>query len=233
MRISTSIIITLCNFIGFNCFGQQNTPRAPSAAVYNYSKYADTPPDLFTGAMSEQIPLDSVSAGPLSHSVGLNYYFAGHRPSDLSSTVGLGFQLMAGGAITRQVLGRVNFGARGWNNEGAQINNGLTSSEQHDIVDDKLDSQADIYSVSVGGLNIKFAMDHLGEFHTIPRSDLDISYYTKSYFYFGATRYYNYFLLLDTQGNKYYFGDKFEGINLEHSTYTERTFYEDENYISV
>jgi len=205
-RISTVV----CFMIGYSyiVIGQ---PSTPSAAVYNYAQYAETPPNLYTGAISESIPVGAVTAGPLSHNVGINYYFAGHRPSEISSCIGLGFQLQAGGAITRQVLGLNDFSENGWYNKGAQVNDGLTSNEIDDIVDGRLDPQSDVYALHVGALNIKFAMDHLGQFHTIPRSDLEITLERDTYLETVPNsvpfeRTFSFFVIKDTQGNRYSFG---------------------------
>jgi hypothetical protein len=233
MKIANFLLTGLFNFFILLSFGQPNTPTTPSAAVYNYSKYADTPPNLYTGAVSEQIPIGSVSAGPLNHSVGIGYYFAGHRPSDLSSPVGLGFSLSGGGAITRQVLGLDDFDANGWNNKGSQVNNGLTLDEMDDVAEGLLDSQADIYSLNVGSISIKFAMDHMGLIHTIPRSDLKISYETYNYTDINlGPRTYNYFLLTDTEGMRYYFGDRRDDI-LNVTAFRETTSFTDNLFTSV
>jgi len=212
-RLTISRWIWTCMSMGIvtSIAGQPpQLPTTPSAVVYNYSKYAEVAPNLYTGAVSEQIPLGSVSAGPLSQAVSLSYYFNGHRPSDLSSAVGLGWTLNAGGVITRQVLALDDFDEYGWLETGDQVQGtivfGATLYGAYRL--GHLDPQADVYSLQVGGLNVKFAMDYMGHCHTIPRSDLEIEYITDNASVAGTTVEFNYFLLTDTEGRRYYFGQE-------------------------
>jgi len=219
-----------------NILSQPALPTAPSAAVYNFSKYAHVAPNLHTGAISESIPLGAVSAGPLQQSVSLSYYFAGHRPSDLSSPVGLGFHLLAGGAITRQVLALDDFDEYGWLNTGSDVQGlvlGLLPPQYDDYVDEELDPQADVYSLQVGGLNIKFAMDHNGIIHTIPRSDLDIQLITGTYTPPMEDEPIKYFLFTDTQGNRYFFGEHYDDVSTVYTDNREETTFDDESHISA
>lgn len=220
------ILLLLVCLYSLSLFAQPSGPAAPSADVYNYSKYADVPPNLFTGAISESIPFGTVSAGPLSHQIGISYYFAGHRPTDIASPVGLGWNLIGGGAITRQVMGVDDFkDGQGWLDTGtdAQV---LNAFEKEDAANGIFDTQSDIYSINVGGMNAKFVFDHNGNCHTIPRSDLKVEYVTGT---FGslAIEYY-YFLVIDNAGNKYYFGD-----DANFSYHNERTKFNGQEYTSA
>lgn len=203
----------------FEVSAQPEIPSAPSAAVYNYSKYADVAPNMYTGAMSENIPLGSVSAGPLQQAISLNYYFAGHRPSDLSGPEGLGFHLMAGGAITRQIRGLDDLGDNGWLETGIQVQSlpvgtGMSGAQVQSYINGNLDPESDVYSLQAGGLSIKFAMDHMGFCHTVPRSDIKIKLDSFYQTIGQVTLMHRRFKMTDTQGNKYYFGQYLDGSTL-------------------
>lgn len=184
---------------------QVATPTTPSADVYNYSKYADVPPNLFTGAITESIPFGSVASGPLTHDIGLSYYFSGQRSTDISSPVGLGWNMVGGGAVTRQIMGLDDFDEdNGWL-ERADDAQWLSTSEEQEAGDGTLDTQSDIYSINVGGLSAKFVFDKEGNCVTIPRSDITVTYHKSDIP--GVTNVVNqYFLVTDADGVVYKFG---------------------------
>lgn len=227
----TLITATILSLQAVLLFAQPENPNTPSAAVYNYSKYADVAPNMYSGAISEQIPFGSVSAGPLSTGIGLSYYFAGHRPSDISSTAGLGWHLMAGGAITRRIVGMDDFDEFGWLSTGKTIQNesSLSISQINNVADQKLDPQGDIYSIQAGALNIKFAIDHDSICYTVPRSDIKIKLVKGS----RPAGPYTYFIVTDTQGNKYYFGEEYNPSTQTYFDNFERTVFDGKSHVSA
>jgi len=78
-------------------------PPTPEAAALG--QYLDTPIDYVTGTPSITVPIHTVEEGSLSATVGVSYHASGIKASQLASRVGLGFTLVAGGMVTRQVQG--------------------------------------------------------------------------------------------------------------------------------
>ena len=117
-----------------------------------------------------------------------------------------------------------DFDQYGWLNTGDEVQglfDGLSDDQFDDFFDEKIDSQSDVFSLQVGSLNIKFAMDHNGICHTIPRSDLEITYIENIDF----DNPFLYFLLKDTNGNRYYFGQQInEATNFVTSNWESTTF---------
>ena len=73
----------------------------PSPTAYELGKYGQIPVGLFTGTPNVNIPLYNYSAGKLSLPLSLSYNSNGIKVDQLSSNVGLGWSLNAGGVITR------------------------------------------------------------------------------------------------------------------------------------
>jgi len=80
------------------------TPVSPEAA--SIARYGQVPVGLFTGTAQVSVPIYTFTSGALSIPVSLDYSSNGIRVDEYSSSVGLGWNLSAGGAITRSVYGK-------------------------------------------------------------------------------------------------------------------------------
>lgn len=78
-------------------------PSSPQAA--SLFKYVETPVSYFTGLPNINIPLHEISEGGISVAISLSYHAGGIKVTEEGSWVGLGWNLNAGGAITRVVKG--------------------------------------------------------------------------------------------------------------------------------
>lgn len=76
-----------------------------SAETWAMSRYGDTKPSLYTGAMHYSVPVYTYQDPDFTLPVSLEYNFDGYRPSQHSGTVGLGWNLNCGGVITRDIRG--------------------------------------------------------------------------------------------------------------------------------
>ena len=85
-------------------------PPTPEAA--HLQKEIKIPLDYTTGVPNVSVPLFDVKLGNVSIPISLNYHASGIKIDQLSSSVGLGWGLSAGGAIQRSIRGRVDEG--GW-----------------------------------------------------------------------------------------------------------------------
>lgn len=77
----------------------------PSPEVASLMKYIDYPVSLFTGQPSITLPLYSIKSGSLEIPISISYHGGGIKVNELSGIVGLGWNLNAGGCITRTVHG--------------------------------------------------------------------------------------------------------------------------------
>ena len=78
------------------------TPEADAAAI---GRYGDYPVDLSTGVPSINIPLYEIDVNGFRLPISISYHASGNKVDDIASTVGLGWVLNAGGAVTRTVNG--------------------------------------------------------------------------------------------------------------------------------
>lgn len=75
----------------------------PSAAVWQFMQYGNTPVSYYTGGTDVSVPLYTYDDYEFNIPIVLNYAFSGQRPNDPAGLYGLGWVLNAGGCITRQV----------------------------------------------------------------------------------------------------------------------------------
>lgn len=78
-------------------------PLSPQAA--SLTRYGEYPVSHATGVPDITIPIYNVSVGKFSLPVSISYHASGIKLNDVASTVGLGWALNAGGAISRQIEG--------------------------------------------------------------------------------------------------------------------------------
>lgn len=79
----------------------QYTPKSPTA--YSFAKYVDYPVSYYTGVPNISIPLYEISVGGLNIPISLSYHASGITASQEATRVGLGWNLNAGGVISRTV----------------------------------------------------------------------------------------------------------------------------------
>jgi YD repeat-containing protein len=77
----------------------------PSPTAFELGKFGEIPVGMFNGTPNVSIPLYTFSTKNMALPVSLSYSNPGIRVSQLSSWVGLGWNLNIGGVITRQVKG--------------------------------------------------------------------------------------------------------------------------------
>lgn len=157
--------------------------------------------DKPTGEVRATIPLYTVSAGGVSLPIALSYATKGVRPTDIEGSAGMGWELIAGGAVTRQLRGlpddivgdMLGVSRTGWINStnGNTINNMTIYNNsnppyypnvQTDVnfiqshFNDLSDTEPDIFYVSAPGLSLKFVFDKDHNIRTIPYQDVKITY---------------------------------------------------------
>jgi len=104
-------LILLCLFLSTSfARAQTNLPVVipPSPNAASLGIYGQIPVSLFSGLPQISIPLGNVTAGDISVPVSLNYHGGGVRLDHHPGWAGLGWDVNAGGIITRKVNGGVD-----------------------------------------------------------------------------------------------------------------------------
>ena len=103
--------MTVLMMFHYSSFAQDTDPFSynanirPSVQAYEMTKYGNLTPSLYTGTFQYSLPLYTYNDPDFEIPVSLEYSFNGYRPSQPSGTVGLGWTLNCGGAITREIVG--------------------------------------------------------------------------------------------------------------------------------
>lgn len=106
MKFGSFLSILL--LFGSSTIAQNNTYNEVSIASPNagsLGKFVDIPVSLHTGIPSVNLPIYSVTEGPLNLDISLSYHAGGLKVMEPASWVGAGWSLNAGGMITRTVQG--------------------------------------------------------------------------------------------------------------------------------
>ncbi|MDR0863863.1 MAG: hypothetical protein LBO74_02890 [Candidatus Symbiothrix sp.] len=107
------LITVLLFFTTLGVFGQSAPnlpvviPPTPQAAAY--ARYGEIPVGHTTGVPQIDIPIYTLSTGKIDIPISISYHAAGFKVDDISSPVGLGWVLNAGGVITRSIEGLADY----------------------------------------------------------------------------------------------------------------------------
>jgi YD repeat-containing protein len=180
----------------------------PSPTAYELGKFGELPIGLFTGTVNIPIPLlEFKSKIPVS--ISLNYSSNGIMVDQLSTKVGLGWNLNAGGVISRTVKG---------NPDELRINPhpSVTSSTADFFTTEWIEYYNDVIGQSVGGISLplgfdfepdifsfnfmgrtgRFTYNNQGQIVLLDNYSLKVVYNPENS---GG------FLIIDEQGNKFFF----------------------------
>lgn len=195
------------------------------AGAHCYAQKSEVSVSTLTGTANAVIPIYTINRGKVSLPISLTYSATGIKPTDVEGNAGMGWELQAGGQISRQVRGLPddtkhdvsNNPRKGWiyntmaaNIAGYTINNtgdADCTGQQADITyinsnyNDTLDTEPDIFYVSAPGLSCKLVYDNAvsHKFVTIPYMDVKIAYTVDGQGIDGFT-------ITNDQGIKYTFG---------------------------
>jgi RHS repeat-associated protein len=189
---------------GYSQLLKNDVPISPQAAATE--RYGNYPVDYSTGVPEISIPIFDVRVGEYTLPVTLVYHASGIKVQEIASPVGLGWTINAGGIVSRQLKGTTDVVSDG------KLQ--LTYSSEHEI-DSVMnagrwsnyywhrlahagqgDTESDRYTYSLNGNGGVFRYCTTDNaMHTIPHSDVRIENLSS-----GG------FLITDTDGTKYYFG---------------------------
>jgi hypothetical protein len=204
--LASPVFVLLLTMGTLTCFGQipQPTvkpPSYPSPNAASLGKYGDIPVSYYSGIPNISVPIFTIKEGSLELPISLSYHSSGVKVDEVSSWVGLGWSLNAGGMITRSIQGGRDEGRTsltqnksnlaGW---GFFRNGGIPSQIEtckmtpHNTIGGSsscfsyffdagqgyIDTEPDTYTFNVNGLSGKFFFDEFRGVHMIPEGDLSI-----------------------------------------------------------
>lgn len=137
--------------------------------------------NYYDGTLQIQIPLYTLKEFDLEVPISLMYKTGGIKIEDVATSVGLGWNLSAGGKITRIIKRNPDEASDGYFKETTlnpqELYNLYFGKEQKNI-----DSEPDIFYFEFPNYSGLFVCDQSGKAHTIPYQNIDIRWVNKSYF---------------------------------------------------
>ncbi len=191
-----------------------------SASLGRYGGLSNT---SATGQMSHNIPLYNIPLKSGGWSVSLGYHFGGLMLEGKPSLSGLGWTLMAGGVVNREVRGLADDSQHGYYGSQSKralveefakaqdYSNPLTLTQMRNFMSKKWDAEPDKYSVSVAGISFSFKLDANGEAVYLSKHAHKV-YATKNRFTFKIDQ----FRVVASNGVTYTFADKEQSVPKDH-----------------
>lgn len=192
--------------------------KSPNASAIE--RYGNYDVNLYTGLPNISIPLHMVESGPIRVPVSLTYHASGIRYTDQAGWVGLGWSLIAGGQITRQIKKLPDETAFLKSNQAPGDQDPNDYSLQWQSCEDWFykelsvggaDREADIFSYTFLGKSGKFYLRQDGaDPYLFPAEPIKVNIDSSL----------NFFEITDEKGILYRFGRNSAGDNFTESTQT-------------
>jgi len=171
--------LTLILWTSFNSFCQ-NIPNLSNSSALTpnteeASKFNSVPVNLFTGLPQIGIPLYSYQNrnNGLSLDISLDYFAGGSQVDESPSMLGIGWNLNAGGIITRTVRGEPDdIPTTGYTHAAAIPTDYRSNGDGYFI--DSLDAEQDVFQYSFNGRSGKFIIGKNGQIVQMPLTKLNI-----------------------------------------------------------
>lgn len=202
------LLLSICTMLLSMCAHAQELPTIvpPSPSAYELTKYGDIPINESTGMASISIPLLNYGVGKLSSSVSLSYTTSGIKVDQVASWVGMGWNLNAGGVITRTVRGSAD---EQYQKMYGQSFDDLRSLYVQDHIeyykfmtkaalsnDRDEDYEPDLYSFNVGAISGTFILN---------KNSIPVMLDKKNQYKIQINNTEGGFEIIDNEGNKYLF----------------------------
>lgn len=214
---------------------QSPLPSMPSPTASNLGLYGEVPVSEFTGTPNISIPLYELKTKSFTIPIALSYHASGIRPELHPGPTGLGWTLLTGGAITREVrglpdendckglMGTVGYGyllnKNGWlARSDWKPSSNLTSQEYERYFSPfSFELEPDEFSFNFFGISGKFYFDQAGSIRVQSDRPLSVSFNPNDYLGMSELGFDNEgslhksireFVITDEWGNRYYFGGK-------------------------
>lgn len=184
-------------------------PPSPEAASL-IDKNASYSVDYYTGRLNYSIPLFSTNIVGVKLDIGLRYATSGFKVQEIAGSVGLGWNLNAGGVITRYVEGLPDDDVNGYcgiNNIGEKTGNTYNDEFFKKITNGDWDSQPDKFYITCLGKSAVFRLDEDGQpIMSSSESGLKIEYSPFNRVNGRANSGPEEWIVSDQSGNRYFFG---------------------------
>lgn len=220
LRPSICFLMTLCFPVLLYAQYDGTVPKV-NAATPNAAalfKMEGRPPGSFTGTTPIGISLYTVNAGSLQVPVSMSYSNGGIRVEEVASWAGLGWNLSAGGRITRVMNGTADDDpSRGMlftsPKPSAFPGSGGLVSHAAFVLNGSMDVEPDMFYFNFNGISGKFFFDENGNVKLVSQDAIKIEYTPNT----GNIASW---IITDTKGNKYYFGkDKNNTVSARELTF--------------
>jgi hypothetical protein len=158
MKLKIILAISILILTGaILCIGQSHTVYVPPAPdALGMAKSVNIPVSHYTGSSAVNIPLGQIGGREISIPIGLSYNSGGIKVSEMAGSIGLGWNLHAGGLITR-------------------ITRGLPDDQTGGFCkSNPSDKEPDLFFFNFLGQSGKFVLDQYGRAIITPYRDLII-----------------------------------------------------------
>lgn len=235
-KIISLILCALCVTTG-TLRAQEPLPSMPSPTASNLGLYGEIPVSEYTGTPNISIPLYEFKTKSFTIPVTLSYHASGIRAELHPGPTGLGWTLLTGGVITREVrrlpdendckglMGTIGYGYLIKKDILAQAD---WKPSTNPVDEEKIDSyfsadnlnsdfEADQFSFNFFGISGKFYFDHTGNIRVQSDRLLTVSFDPNNYLEMSELDFADKgsiykaireFVITDERGNRYYFGGK-------------------------
>ncbi|TKK64359.1 hypothetical protein FC093_22665 [Ilyomonas limi] len=194
MRTSKLLIVLLflSSYSSVHCqlikqFLPSLAPASPEAS--SFTKYGNYDVNLFTGIPNITIPLYEIQVGELKVPITLNYHTSGIKITDIPSRVGLGWDLQAGGSITRKIMGKPDELSNNYLSQTSESEGRVRNGDEIPATIDGLryldnvhrqfyDVEPDIFSYNFPGQSGKFLFNQKDNYkaYFIPYAPVSVTY---------------------------------------------------------
>lgn len=193
--------------------------NVPSPEASSLAMDIENPVGLYTGSITYSLPLYQIEVKDFRLDITLNYSNNGIKVNQISSNVGLGWSLGAGGVITREIRGvrdEINFNGytseSGWRTNNYFINNNFniynTNHVNHliNMAEGIMDGEPDKYYFNFGSYSGSFIFDHNNNIHFIPDQNFKVEVQRSGNTAVGQSNHIISFTITVDEGTKYVFG---------------------------
>lgn len=204
-RTRTKTILFLWMLLIICRWGKGQSPSiiplpAEAAALFQYNS---TPVSMMTGVPQISYPIYEINTGKIKVPITLSYHASGIKVTQKATWVGLGWSLMAGGSIARQIRGDEDeTETYGWFNQSTPINSFgsvVTYDGRKNYYESRPDLQPDFFNYNFTGKSGRFLYSRdQKNFVTAPYQPVRITHTSD-----------NNYVITDDDGSRYFFTQKF------------------------
>jgi hypothetical protein len=161
----TSCLLAIVYTAFSQTYGGNDNYAPPSPTAVGFIMQNNTSVDLYTGTVNVNLPIMEIPGRRLKVPIALNYATGGIKVQEVPGWVGSGWNIQAGGMITRIVRGLPDENADGFcgtNDVGEKASAAIDADYLDKVVDRVWDSEPDLFYFNFPGHAGKFVLDAQG-----------------------------------------------------------------------